>query len=1811
MALCQITLTTCSVFCVVGFPPVADLAQLVLSWRPRHPASTASVYCQTTVSGDIRSCTPPDTSQLPHQSQQPRKKKQGETIRECLKLRETKAVSSSQVNAACSSIRQSAPTDSVVMHGICQPRSQAVSTSEPCSESCVPSSLQLDSHLSAESSAHCVAAQEPQSLLASVTSTTQCQPPNDNIDNSHSITIPGRITTSDLPVSESNLHPAAISQVGVDTSSQPNTVVTPTVSLRNTESVCKVVSSAAVSSSHALLWLPSSTQQFPAVVATTADPAHRVTERITSGTVVVDMDIGSSVLGSGLVCGTFVYHGGRLLLGQQRQNNSAFPVWPLLPEVSPCQAPVYFLAGPRPVVAPSTNIYAVTVPNETLLSGLRVVCDGVSNVVSEVPVNVSATESGCATVAVKSSNSAIDGTASHDVAVTSSIRTSDDSGRSNTQPSSTDAHQTEDSATVAAGDSDGERRNGKVNGSTSTATSSTVDSDRESTRTAQPCELADGSSETVSRSVAVSVPSALVSASSSVVQEPPQIITSRCTGSPVTSSDVVTGSQFVVPTGAVASQFSIAMLGPANILASSSSSLVSSALPTGDCSSGSKAASRECTAAVAKQPHQQGLKRKLVSQSTDECSSKTKIGRTDSEKRISKYICPPPDSASDKDSEIIHVMDRLCDKSLGQYLYPIHGHASYCNASSHHLATDLHPSNSEDHVTMVNVLPATAAHSYNSSEKYSAALNTSSMSSAIQSSNLNHEHMTPVTQFSTCLNAEDMCVNQSEISHVHLHENSSRVDNDSVPSSHDKGFVLANFLSTTATPTMLISSSSHQSSLLDSTQTSKTVQTEKNNSSLLIDHVQTQNHNFVPVSKICNSSITCDSNILPDDLSLTDNDFAMIFSDTDDNSTISLPSRKSVDNSYWSIGFPVCSRLRDRTKDGPGIEPLHASAEDLYHSFVPVFREQNCMPETDYVISDHLDLGSRVCFNVSSLTCKTTSVCHTSLSTQTANSFRNNTSSTLCQISVGIPHSYSFLSQHNEALPVHANSHNKLQETSTTQVSNVICSTVQSSARGIFSLAHHAIQPTFKSFIPDPISSTEVVQSTTVLWSPCNGTARKSSVSSNTLSGEHRQSLNIGHQCRLPSSAIGDVHWRMHEPSSFAPLYNSWSDNLYSTVQPLARPRPFVDQTVNSQPGTCNMQPVFNHPKLHSVSEADCEKTRVRWSEDDGFCPFASNKNKPASKKHVHLNCQYSSHQKAPDSSSSQPLWTYPECGITPQSYLSTSRGWLPTSNSDTAPAMIDLSLSAPATSSMPASTCRLPPFSFATVPPVPDFLSLSLASTTASINTVTGSGSEVCTWPVTLPAATTSTSAPYGWSPIFPQHTSHQSRHMMSMSSSTVASLTTVSSTHRQETRPDVTYTVPSFVHTDKESQKQPSSLNTHLPSYTLWHGAEYNPIEMCNLPPVSVANSDVQLLHIHGRGLYSSNEAGFISNTLTSPPLHHHPLYSSQQAGLYGTVEKQVAFETPFSLTRLPLTSQVLNFSTPFETITPAARAVSSQMYCDPTFNVGNMPVHIRTTEEDTCRSQNVSQSQSVARQANSKRPPKYRKQLKHNATSLCVGYPPNQSGAVSQAAAGDVPTYLPAGPFVGSTLNQKSHSSEYQVGASFGSVFGSCSLRHGLAGEIPKSLSMTADPQASVSLPNQRHNFDIGAFISDLPSNSLQAVTAPAAIRRLDFPTPPVHVLRQPVGASSEQCQLHMECNQSSSSSSDFTSHNFGLHNMSINSLLGDNPYPAFTHRYEVYSDTVNHSTSMLPTYDVPTLNFSIRSQTSAVNYERAQNTKVRHT
>ena len=1755
---------------------MADLTQLVLSWRPRHATSTQSVYCQTTISGDIMPSTPPNTSQLPEKTQQPRKKKEAQTISEHLKRREVMAVSSSEVNFVCSSGPHGASTDSVV--DTSQPISQTVSLSEPHSVS-----LQRDSNN--------VAAQRLPNSPMSAASATICQPQN-NTDGSHSVVVCDKLMT-DLPPLKSNLHPAA----SVDTSSQPGSVITSTAGAHCTEVVCSVLSSAVISSSHTLPRLPSSAQQLPAVASA---PVRRVTERVTSGTVLVDMDIGSSVLGSGLVYGTFMYHGGRLLLGQQRQNNGAVSVWPLLPEVSRFHAPVYILAGSRPLVAPSTNIYAVTVPNESLLSGLRVVCDGVVSVIgdSQIPANnnVSGVQSSCATATVSSYNSdsaAVDGRVAHEISVMGDSGISDSSGQPNAHPSSIDEDQTVHSASAAAAVSDSKVCDRQVNGSVSitvfsAAASSTADSLQKITHAAEPCKLADGSSD------AATVPDLLVprepvSASSPVIEEQPQIITSRC--SPVASGDVVTDSQFVV-----ASQSSIAVLDSASVRNSSSSSLVSSALASADCSLSSKAALAECIASVTKQPRHQSLKRKLASLSTDECSSRTKIGRIDSEKRISKYICPPPDSASDKDGEIIHVMDRLCDKSLEQYLYPVHSNVAYYAASSQHLASDLHAGNSEDNVSIISSL---SAHGCNLPGRYSAGLSTSSISSAAQSSNLNREHATSVTWFSTCLNTQDMCANQADIS--------SRVDN--VPSSHGRGFVLANFLSTTTTPSMLISSSSRQSALLDNTHVSKNTQTPNNDSSILMDHVQTHNHNFVPVSKFSNSSITCDSNILPDDLSLTDNDFAMIFSDTEDSSTISLPSKKSADNSYWSVGFPVCSRLRDRAKDGPGNEPLQPSAEDIFHSFVPVFREQTFIPETDYVISDHADLGSRVCFNVSSLTCKTTSIGHASLPTQTTNSFPN-TISTHCEPSVGIPLSYSFLSQHTEPLRNHSNSHNKLQGTVATHVSDIVCSSVQSSTRGIFSLAHHAIQPASKSFIPVP-SSCEVAQSTSVLWSPCNGTAHKSSLSSNILSGEHRRPLHIGNQCRLPSpsSTIGDVHWRMPEPSSFAPLYNSWSD----TVQPLARPRPFVDQTVHAQPGACSMQSVFNRPKFHSVSERDREKTRERWSDDDDFCPFVGSKNKPPSRKQVHLNCQYNSHQKTPDSSSSYPLWTYSECGITPQSYLSTSRGWLPTSNSDTGPAMIDLSLSVPATTCMPASTCRLPPFSFATVPPVPDFLSLSLASTTAGAGTAVGSRAEFCSWPVTLTAAAVSNSTSHGWSPIFPQHTALQSKHIVSTNLSSTASLRTVSSTHRQDTRPDVTYTVPSFVHADKESHKQQSSLNTHLPSYTLWHGAEYNPVEVCNLPPAPMVTSDAQLLQIHGRGLYS-NEVGFITNALTSPPLHHHPLYSSQQAGLYGTVEKQVAFETPFPLTRLPLTSQVLNFSAPFETIPPAARAVPSQMYCDPTFNVGNMPVHMRTTDQDSYHSQNISQSQSVARQANSKRPSKYRKQLKHNATSLCVGYPANQSGAVTQAAAGDIPTYLPAGPFVGSALNQKSHPSECQVGVSFGSVFGSCSLRHGLAGEIQKSsvVTMTADSQAPASLPNQRHhNFDIGAFISDVPSNSLQAVSASAAIRRLDFPAPPVHVLRQPVGAMPDECQLHMECNQSSSAASDFTSHNFGLYNMSINSLLGDNPYPSFTHRYEAHSDTVNHSTSTLRTYDVPTLNFSIRSETSAVNFEHAQNAKIRHT
>ena len=1831
---------------------MTDLAQLVLSWRPRQPALTATVYCQTTVSGDIaEACTQlaENTLRRPHETGQQarrRRRRNGLTISEQLQqLRESSTVCSTDDDAVCSSSHHNTPTNNIVVRGmdgeirtvtaagvdaVCS-SSPGISRLEPCIESGVASSLQLGSFSSVEDAVHHSIATAPQSLPVSVSGAAVCQPaimnssdspsvavcdgltsalesnprtasispvgvhtsngsdrvitsasgvcwPRNNIGGSPSVTEPGGLA-SHLPATESRLHPA---QVGDNTTSiRPNIVTT------SVPSTQPAAAAAAVGSGPTLLWLPSSTQHFPAVASAAADRLHRVTERAASGPVLVDMDIGSGVLGAGLVYGTFVYHGGHLLLGQQRPGTSCTAA------VGPHDAPIYFLAGSTSVVAPSTNIYAVAVPNDALLGGLRVVCDGAVNVVGDslASANVSAVQPRSATVAEDSSTATVSGTLAHDIPVaddsnsatvdgtlacdipaTSSTGTLDNSGRPNAEPSSAGEDWTEILPSVTAADSDGGLLGGKASHSlsvTATATSSTTDSHQGSRFAAEPRELADETAEIVPCSATVpAVSVAGGSVASSVIQEPSEVsCSSRC--SPLMDSDAATDTQFAVSAGHVASQSSGAVH---RFTASSSFSLASSALP----SATNETASGEYTAKQPPERQQQGLKRRLVSQSADECTPKTKTGRIDSEKRISRYICPPPDSDSDRDGEIIRVMDRLCDKSLEQYSCPAYSSVSYCSAISEQLATASHPSSAEDNVSM---LLAISARDYNLTGRSSTGTSVSSgIPSAVQSANLNHELMTSVSQRSACVNTEDICASQSEISHVHLHDSSSGVD--SLASGHGKGFVLANFLSATATPSMLISSSSQQSSLLDASQTSKNAQ----NSSSVVDHVATQNHNFAAVSKISSSALACDSSILPDDLSLTDNDFAMIFSDTDDGSTISLPSKKTADNSsYWSLGFPVCSRLRDRAKDVPSIDPLHASAEDFFHSLVPVFREQNYIPETDYVMSDHVDLGSRVCFNVSSLTCKTTSVSNTSLSAQTANSFLNNTSSTLCQTSADIPHSYPFLSQHAAASADQANSHSKLHATSAAHVSDVVCSTVQSSGRGgIFSLAHHAIQPASKSFIPNPSSSSsEVAQCSSVLWSPCSGTARKSNLSSSAwLSAEHRQTLNIGRQCRLPSSTIADVHWRMPEPASFAPLYNSWSDNnLYCNVQPLARPRPFVDHDqivgLNAQPATHNMQSVFSRPKLHSVSETDHDKTRRRWSDDDDFSPFVSSKNKPATRKQVHPNCQYSSHHKPTESGKSQPLWTYSECNIAPQSYLSSSSGWLPATDADTGPAMIDLPLSIPAT-----STCRLPPFSFATVPPVPDFLSLSLASTTAGANTA--AAAEVCTWPPATPAV--STSASRGWTPIFPQNAALQSRHIVSATSS----LTSVSVTH---SRPDVTYTVPSFVHADQQLQKQPPPLNTHLPSYPLWqHGTEYNPVEMCNLPPVSVVNSDTQLLPIHGRGLYSNGETGsFIANTLTSPPLHHHPLYSSQQAGLYGTVDKHVSFETPFPLTRLPLTSQVLKFSAPFETIPSPARA---QLHCEPTFNVGNVPVHIR-------RSEDPHQSQPAARQASSKRPSKCsRKQLKHNASSLCVGCPASQTGGtVSQPVAGDVPTYLPADPFVG---QKPPHPSEYQVGVSFGAVFGSCSLRQRLVDDVPKSSGVAGTADAN----ERHHNFDIGAFISDLPSSSVQAVTAPAAIRRLDFPVPPpppVDVLRQP-----DQCQRHAtEYTQPSS-------HNLALHSMSINSLLGDNPYPAFTHRYEAaYSDTANHSTSLLRTYDVPTLNFSIRSQTSSVNFDHAQNTKVRHT
>jgi len=1747
-----------------------------------------------------------DSTQPVQQSPQQKKKKQGQTVSEFLKQREARAVTAAACQTDSVTALYSSNTNSAFTHDAetSQPTIACTSPSNICSGMCVSSSLDPAVQLSDVSSASCIASQGSQSLPMPVAAAMVCDSQND-VNNSCTVTSPHGLT-SDFPELGSSRHSVAVSETNV----QQSGVHTLTASICCTEVVCRSVSSAAISSSPASTLLPSFTRHCPVVVPTTAVPTYRVTERVTGGTVLVDMDIGSNILGSGLVCGTFVYHGGRLVLGQQRQNNSAVSVLPLLSDVNP---PVYFVAAPRPVVAPSTNVYAVTVPSEALVNGLRVVCNGISNVIddsqlsvnisniqlpvnvsdSQLPTNVSDIQSHASltTVAVKSHMSNSDGISTSHTAVGGSSELLGEPSQPDTEPSNTNADHIEEMAGVPVTRSsatDGEHRSEEVNSSkscspvTTSAATSAVDGHQGSVHahviTAERHELAGVNNEVVTCSAILqSVPSAsgpvLVSLTGM-----PQATNIR--SGMATSSNVVTN--IVVPNVSVASHFGVAVISCADVFTSSTPSFVSSTLLFSDSPVRSEVALGKITetalGTASKQPRQRSVKRKASSWVADECPSKTKTGRMDSsQKRISKYICPPPDSASDKDSKIIHVMDRLCDKSLEQYLCSVqHG------ASSQHVASDFIHSTSED-----NISPSITAH----------ACNSTGLSTASVSSSIHLDRDAPAIPFSTSLTSRNLSDSQSQTSRINLHENTSQVDG--VVLSHGKGFTLANFLSTTTTSNMLITSLSQQSSLLDSSQVSTNDQTEKNTSSLLAEPVQTQNHNVTSGNRICSSAITCDSasNMLPDDLSLTDNDFAMILSDTDD-SMFSIPSRKSADNNYWNLGFgSVCGRVPYRAKDGFGIESLHAGAEDLYHSVIPMFREQNCMPETDYAISDHIDLGSKVCFNVSSLTCKTTSVCNTS-SIQTANSFSTRTSSTVCQTSVNMPFSYSLVSQHNEVLLDHTNSHRKLQDANSTQTSKEMCSAVQSTTRGIFSLAHHAIQPASKSFIPNSGSSSEIAQPGSVLWSPCNGNAHKSVSGDSTLS-EHRQSLNFGRQCRRPSSAINDVHWRMPEPSNFGPLYNSWSDNLYCTVQPLARPRPFVDQTVNAQPAACSVQSKTSFPKIHSVSEMDRDKFRGRWPGDD-FSPFVNNKNVVASSKNVHVNCQYSSHQKVPDPSSSQTLWTYSECGIAPHSYLSTSRGWLPTNSADTGPAItFDLSLNVPATSCLSESTCRLPSFSFATVPPVPDFLSLSFTTTAASMNTAAATGSEVSTWPVTLTATTGVTSASRGWSPLFPQHTALQLRHTVSTSPSRVAPLNTTSSTQRQETCPDVTYTVPSFVHADKDARKQPSSFNTHLASYTLWHGTDHVPVEMCHLQPVSMIHSEAQLLPIHNRGLYSNNEAGFITNTLASPPLHHHPVYCNQQAGLHATGEKQVPFETPFSLPRLPLTSQMLNFSASFETVTPSASAVSSEIYHDPAFNVGNMPVHVRTTE-DARHVQNVSQSH---RTANLKRPSKYPKQLKHNATSLCVGYPAVQNGALSRSVVADVPTYLPAGPFVGSTFDQKSHSAEYQ---SFGSVFGSCSLRHGLAGDFPKSLGVTAtDPQTTVS--NQRHNFDIGAFISELSSNSSQAVTAPAAIRRLDFPAQPVHVLQQPVIVP-EHYQPQMECNQSNS---DHASHSFGLHSMSINSLLGDNPYSGFPHRYEVYSDTANHSTSTLPSFDVPTLNFSIRSQTPAVSFERPQNSKARHT
>jgi hypothetical protein len=1229
---------------------------------------------------------------------------------------------------------------------------------------------------------------------------------------------------------------------------------------------------------------------------------------------------------------------------------------------------------------------------------------------------------------------------------------------------------------------------------------------------------------------------------------------------------------------------------------------------------------------------QRGIKRKSSTSCYQKASKSRKINCDKFfNGSISRYICPPPDSAVEKDRCLeIFVLDQLnaggrtanidCTSNGFEDLITVEQSADGCRSDVGACATEI--SNSLSSAVPVvdefwrpdadssSVMQISATRDKTELMTVQAATPAVGTSATV----VNDGARAPKFSSGTANSCFTAYVSQEPVASAIANKS----DRTAVSSARNKSFALASFLPTSQTST------SHCSTLssVETMGAAKSPKTSEITYSFLAEYGLPCQNSYIHMPKNFGSVLSADAFASSDDISLTDTELSVLLNDAD---VFTAPSAKTTDTSgpFWNAGIGISnSKTREKGKDmssqfykpDGGIPVMHNFGGDSHRM------------DWHMGSSDRADIGysanGKSCFDVSTLTGRVSSGNYSLWSVPYNIDQQHASHFPVHQMPSSAPIPFESFNvaasqQCQVADPVFSNTPASLCSVSTTSEQTA------SSSREIFSLARHAVpsRATSSSALTSCSAPDTCSASVNSFWSPCASSSY--SVASNRTTALHSPSFQYKGTHTAPGtwSKKDSVNSSSSKQSLLGLRLSSNNQGFeqnYHASDPVMS-NLYIDRHRTWMPATAQQSALAADATQSAAAslsfrpqiEIENVNNSCRWSEEE-FYPFSSARKKTAVQNAANgRSCGMISSAVQPSyqvitsiASTSSSVSTSTGLNSRGQQVMHSDDGSMLTDAlysltsdaqcSSTASFGFPIAFSQPA--STPVSCHKLPPFSFSAVPPIPDFIfnfppPVSIQSVPSySSGQTTMSGSQ---WSLGTSMQLPNASKQQLTFPISSQLTSFEQSN--SLSNDCIAKRLSPNADIRNKRKPCAKSEFnSSFLCTTKDSvaSSTTSASVCSLPfavSSAVVHPQQQNIVvgsSNCLVSAAAAAACSSQSVDVRSYA-FSGRSTGVTDNCLTSPPLHHPPVTSSCSTDAGSG--KQLKLSTSFAIPSLTLAPPMLTLSAPhaFQPAPPLIGIVPSDVYggisweaADSSGNSLPETTHLRV-QEFIIPPHGAVDSQHLPRANASKRASKFMKlSPKHAADGCKVPLPTyghHQNGELRQPVSREMPTYLSNAPFVHgglaeSSLHTNLERNDCQISVSINPVF---------APTVPNSLSLNTFGFQSTSAATtlhvatshgHLHNFGFGSIFSDLTS-SPSVIAPPPSIGGLRLhPAGPVNFL--PISDSSAHQQHHHRSSNSQPFSTRVTQSS-SMHNMSINSLLGREQRALPQNQFSSASDVMNSS------------------------------------